>query len=311
MTPAAPSIVTVALLALSLVVPASAGAQAFTAPQGIGAITMSWQLVDNTGHRLSDGTLFARGESITTSALFEIEYGITDRLSATTGLPYVFAKYTGADPPLSGLPYDACRCWQSGLQDLSLSVRYRFGDEFVAITPSFSYGNPTHDYNYQGEAVVGRNLKEAQIGVSAGIRLIELLPKATVQAGYVYAFVERPLEDVDIDRSHGFLGFGYAFTPKFYARGSGIWQYTHGGLRAGSPSGPPFPGELNTPERYAQRDRLIKSHYWQLGGGVSYSLGPVDVFGSYMKYIWGRDAHNGQVFTAGTTWYFDTSRPTP
>ena len=46
-------------------------------------------------------------------------------------------------------------------------------------------------------------------------------------------------------------------------------------------------------------------NYWQAGGGVAYSLGQFDVFGSYLKYIWGRDAHNGQAFTFGTSWYFD------
>jgi hypothetical protein len=89
-------------------------------------------------------------------------------------------------------------------------------------------------------------------------------------------------------------------------RGNGVWQWTHGGLRFGSPTGNPFPlpGEL-TPDRVAQADRLRRVHYWQAGGGVSYSLGPVDVFGSYLKYIWGRDAHNGHAYTFGTSWYFE------
>jgi hypothetical protein len=86
-------------------------------------------------------------------------------------------------------------------------------------------------------------------------------------------------------------------------------DWTHGGLRAGSASGNPFPlpGELNTPERLAQADRLIKTKYWQAGAGLAYSLGPTDVFGSFMKYVWGRDAHNGWVYNAGVTWYFDFS----
>lgn len=73
--------------------------QAFTAPQGLGSLTIAWQYVDNTGHRFSDGFLLRRGESVTTSLLLEADYGITDRLSATVGVPYVFAKYSGTLPP--------------------------------------------------------------------------------------------------------------------------------------------------------------------------------------------------------------------
>ncbi|HET7294830.1 MAG TPA: hypothetical protein VFM88_20575 [Vicinamibacteria bacterium] len=280
-------------------------AQAFTAPKGLGSVTLAWQYVDNTGHMMSDGYLLKRGESVTTSALLEAEYAVTDRLSASFGIPYVFAKYTGAVPPLSGLPHDTCRCWNSSLQDFGFSVRYRLGGEDWAVTPVLRYGLPSHDYTYQGEAVVGRNLQEVQLGALAGLKL-GFLPKATVQAAYTYAFVEKPLDDTSIDRSQGFFDIGYSASRRLYVRAAAIWQRTHGGLRAGSVTGNPFPfpGELNTPERYSQRDRVLRSHYWQLGGGLSYSLGSVDVFASYSNYVWGRDSHDGQVFGAGVTWYF-------
>ena len=58
-------------------------------------------------------------------------------------------------------------------------------------------------------------------------------------------------------------------------------------------------------EAITQRDRLIRTNYWHLAGGASFSAGPVDLFASYTKYVWGHDAHNGQAFTFGTTWYFD------
>jgi hypothetical protein len=67
----------------------------------------------------------------------------------------------------------------------------------------------------------------------------------------------------------------------------------------------PRPGEFNTPERLAQRDRLLRTNYWQVATGLSYSLGPVDLFASFTKYVWGRDAHNGQACGVGATWYFN------
>src|SRR5712692_7542400 len=137
---------TVAALALA---PSPVAAQAFTLPQGVGAVTLAWQYVDNTGHRLSDGFLVERGQSVTMSADFELDYGVTDRLSATFGIPYVFAKYTGALPPPSNLPVDACRCWHSTFQDFSLAARYHLGDDRWAVTPLVRYTRPSHDYRYQ------------------------------------------------------------------------------------------------------------------------------------------------------------------
>lgn len=284
--------------------------QAFTNPRGLASLTLAWQYVDNTGHRFSDGFLSKRGQSVSMSALAEIEYGITDRLSATAGVPYVFAKYTGALPAFSRLPLDTCRCWHSGLQDFSVAARYRFGDENRAFTPTVRFVRPSHDYQYAGEAVIGRNLSETQIGANAGYHLQGVLRKATLQSGYTYSFVEKPIPDVPINRSNASLGVGYAVTPRFYVQATGAWQRTHGGLRVGSPTGHPFfpPGELNTPARFAQRDRLLSTQYAQAGVGLSYSAELADLFVSVTKYVWGRNAHDGRAYTAGSTWYFDFSR---
>ena len=289
---------------------ATAWAQAFTPPQGVGAVTFSWQFVDNTGHRGTDGFLVKRGQSQTTSVLAEVEFGVTDRLAASVGLPYVFAKYTGALPPPSRLPVDSCACWNSAFQDVALGVRYRLGTDVWALTPTFRYGQPSHNYPFQGEAVVGRNLPEARVGVIGALKLVNLLPKASVQAGYLYSFVQRALDDINIDRSNAFVEVGYGVTRSLFLGGTSGWQRTHGGLRAGSASGQPFPlpGELNTPERFAQRDRLIRSNYWHLGAQAAYSFGAVDVFVNYTKYVNGTDTHDGQAYTTGVSWYFDLTR---
>jgi hypothetical protein len=185
-------------------------------------------------------------------------------------------------------------------------ARYRFGRGGWALTPLVRYVRPSHDYPYQGEAVVGRNLQEAQVGLRGGVRL-GFLPPASLQASYVYSFVESPLDNISVNRSNAFAELGYSLTRRLYLRAGGNWQRTHGGLRAGSLTGNPFPfpGELNTPERFAQRDRVLRSNYWQVGGGLSYSAGPVDVFASITKYVSGTDAHNGQAYNLGATWYFE------
>ena len=197
MSPSLRLLVATAIVAVLATAPRPVAAQAFTSPQGIGSVTLAWQWVDNTGHRLSDGTLFPGGNSVTTSVLVEVEYGVTDRLAITFGVPYVFARYTDdINAPISGLPIDICRCWQSSLQDLSLAARYRLGHENWAVTPLVGFGRPTHDYAYAGEAVVGRNLQEARVGAMVGLRLVDLLPKASVHTGYTYTFVEKPLNEI-------------------------------------------------------------------------------------------------------------------
>jgi len=297
-----------AIAATISLAPSSAAGQAFTLPQGVGGVTLAFQHIDNTGHRPGDGSLIPVGQSVSDGLLFELDYGITDRLAVSLGLPYVFAKYTDGPPPpfIPYLPVDTCHCWHSSLQDLSLSARYRLGNGSFALTPQLRYVVPTFNYQFRGEAVVGRDLRELQVGGSAAYRLENLLPRASVQLSYFYSFVERPI-DVRNDRSNFNVSIGYALTPRLYLFGAGFWQWTHGGLEFGSPSGIPFfpPGTVNTPERLFQHDRMLKDNFFHAGGGVSYSLGQFDVFASYAKYVSGINTHNGAAYTVGTTWYFD------
>ena len=277
--------------------PTLARAQAFTPPDGVGAVTLAWQYVDNTGHRLSDGYFSPTGQSVTTSGLVEMEYGVTDRFTATLGIPYVFAKYTGKTPHVLRLPVDNCRCWNSAFADFSASVRYRFGDDAWAVTPVARFGQPSHRYADRGEAIVGRHLTEAQLGVSAGLRLTSVLPQLSLEGGYTYAFVEKVLDEISVNRSNVYAGVGYGVNRRLHLRAAWLWQHTHGGVRPGF-------GELNTPERRVAGDRIFKVRYMQVAGGLSFNAGPIDLFASYTKYVWGRDAHNGQAFGAGVTWYF-------
>jgi hypothetical protein len=71
---------------------------------------------------------------------------------------------------------------------LFLAARYRLGDDPWAITPLVRYINPSHDYNYQAEAVVGFDRREFAVGVDASLRLVGLLPKASIEAGYTYSY---------------------------------------------------------------------------------------------------------------------------
>lgn len=290
--------------------PLHAAAQAWVPPPGTASVDLMYQQIDNTGHLLSDGTLIADGKSTDTSLYLEVEAALTHRVVVRAGVPYVRAKYVGPGPgPFGLLAVDACRCWHSGVQDFGFSARVNVFNGRFGLTPSMSIGVPSHDYEYQGESVLGRALKELRLGIDAGRRLDVVSPRLSVEARYSYAFVERVL-DIPNNRSNAAAEAAFLLTRQLSVHGGVTWQRTHGGLRIGAP--PPFdfqpPGDVNTPDRVAQHDRLLRDNYWHAAAGASYSLPRVDIYASYTQYVKGTDSHAGHALTAGVSWPFDLSR---
>jgi hypothetical protein len=281
-----------------------AKAQAWVPLRGEGSVSVSYQRIDNTGHRRTNGFLFSRGRSLDMSLYLEAEYAFTSRLSVTAGMPYVFAKFTDANPPPPPIPYlpvDECHCWQSGWQDFGFTARYNLvggGGGAFGLTPSVSLGVPSHDYNFQGESALGRDVREVRIGIDAGRRLDALVRNLSVQGGYSYAFVEKVM-GISTNRSNISAEGDYLIKGKLLVRGQALWQRTHGGLRFGSP--PPadllFPGEVNTPELLFQHDRLLRDNYVRAGGGLGYSLRRVDLLVTYIAFVSGTDTHAGHALT--------------
>ena len=296
-----------------LAIASSAAAQAWVPPQGSGSVSLSYQRISNTGHRRSNGFLVEAGQSLNMGLYLEGEYSLTNRLSLAVGLPYVFGKSTTVNPPpppIPYLPWDQCHCWQSGWQDFGFTARYNMvhaDNGAFALTPSVSVGVPSHNYEFRGESVLGRHLKEVRIGVDAGQRLDVISPNLFVEGRYSYAFVERVI-DIPNNRSNASVEGTYLLLKrKLAARGLASWQRTHGGLLFGSP--PPasleFPGEVNTPERLLQHDRLLRDNYFHAGGGLSYSFPRMDVFASYIAFVSGTDTHAGRALTLGVSWPFE------
>jgi hypothetical protein len=294
-----------------------AWAQAWVPPAGLGSVTVAAQTINNTGHTDTDGLFFRIGRSTNTRIDIEADYALTDRFSVAAGLPFVFAWFSDPlpdGPPLPVPARDVCRWWESGWQDFGFTARYNIINRAFALTPSVTVGVPSHDYEYRGEAVVGQRLKEMRITVDAGQRLDAISPRLSVQASYSYAFVERVLNDVPNNRSNAKVEGGFLITRRLAARGLLLWQHVHGGLRFGGSdsSALPFPGDVNTPERMFEHDRLLRDNNWRLGAAIAYSLPQIDVFGSYVEFVRGTDSHAGRAFTAGVSWPFELGRrPAP
>lgn len=289
----------------------SAFAQAWAAPAGAGSVTVSAQNLDYSGHFATDGEFFEGvGTSVHNRVDIDADFAITDRLSIAVGIPFVFTRYTSPDPLpdfVPFLPVDDCRCWHSGWQDFGFTARYNLVNGAFGLTPSVSVGVPSHGYDFQGEAVLGERLKELRIAVDAGQRLDVISPRLSIEGRYSYAFVEQVLDDVPINRSNVALEGGFQFTRRLSGRAALTWQRVHGGLRLGSASGDPFepPGEVDTPERKFEHDRLLRDNNFRVGGGVAYSFDKMDVFFSYFELLQGNDSHGGRAITAGVSWPFE------
>jgi hypothetical protein len=278
---------------LCVCVPA-ANAQPWVPPAGIGIVSVVFQSINNTGHLLTDGSDLDGFDSVSRGVLLNVDYAVTDRWSISVGVPYIAAKYLGPEPSFFGLPVDDCLCWNSGWQDLAATVRYNFANDAIGFTPSLAIGAPTHDYEYTGEAVLGRNLNEVRLAVDAGVRLDRLSPRLSLSGRYSFAFVEK-VADLSNNRSNIALETGYMITRKLGARAVLSWQRSHGGLRSTE-----FSDEL-----FDQFDRLLKDNNFHLTGAVAYSLPRFDVFASYIQYLRGTDTHKGHAVTVGLSWPFE------
>jgi hypothetical protein len=295
-------------LLVSLLPSPAAHAQAWVRAAGEGAVTVATQVIDNTGHILTDGSTQPLGKSRSAAIYVEFDYGISDRVSVTAGVPVVFVRYLGPRPP-AGVPeppmvqeVDRCYCWHQGLQDFGFSARYNLLGGPASVTPSIAVGVPSHGYDYIGEAVVGRRLLEMRLAVDAGARLDSISPRLTVQGRYSYAIVEQFLE-VPNNRSNVAAEVAFRLTDALTVQGNVLRQVTHGGLRAGTqgptpPNGYPW-GEITTEELFQQHDRLMRDNHWRLGGGVSLSCARADLFVSYLEFVAGSDTHAGRAITLG------------
>ena len=279
-----------------------AHAQAWVPPQGVVAVTLLVQEIDHTGHRLPG--LFDRdGKSVNRDLGVGLDYAFTDRWSISLGLPFVGSKYLGPNPPplpIPDLAVDHCRCWHRTWQDVSATSRFNVisSDTGFAFTPSVAVVLPTHNYDYQGEAVAGRHLTELDLAVDAAQRLDWISTRLAISGHYSYAVVERVL-DIPNNRSNVGLDVEYAASRRLSLAGVVMWQHTHGGV-------PVLAVMTGPPELLAEHDRLLRDNSMHAGGRVSYSFRrlKIDVFGSYIAFVSGMNTHAGRAITVGITRWF-------
>ena len=119
------------------------------------------------------------------SLMFDVTYGLTDRLAVTFAVPFIRARYTGAAPHPNAQD-DGART--TGFQDLRFGVRYNVTRGPLTITPFVGTNMPTHGYEYFAHAAYGPRVRELEVGTYVGRVLSPALPNAFIQARYSYSF---------------------------------------------------------------------------------------------------------------------------
>ena len=259
-----------AILALGIASPAFA--QAWVPPAGIGVVSVVYQSIDNTNHRLTDGSLLDGYDSVSRGALFNLDYAITDRFSFSIGVPYLGSEVHGPGAKLLRAGVDDCFCWQHGWQDFGGTARYNVINGAFAFTPSISFGVPSHNYDYFGEAVLGRNLNEIRLAVDVGHRLDRISDRLSVSARYSYAIVEKVL-DLPNNRSNIAVESGFLATRRLATRVMFSWQRSHGGLRSNEDRHRGAAVAIRPPDQGQQLPHHRRPRY---------SLPKFDLFASYV-----------------------------
>ena len=175
-------------------------------------------------------------------------------------------------------------------------------------TPLVSVGTPSHSYAYHGESVAGRRLSEMRIGADVSYRVDAISRNLSLNVLYTYAFVEKVL-DIGTNRSNLSVDGHYQLGRKWEVAGFVAWQRTHGGLRVGAEGTDLVPpGEVNTPERFENHDRLLRENWTHIGTEASFRWGITRLFASYTYVVMGTDAHSGHALLGGIAVPFSFER---
>lgn len=294
------AVVVVASVAIASLCARSASAQAWVPSKGEGSVSVLFQDLFVSDHFFGRGQRVDRGQIQSDGLLVDVTYGLTDKISFTLGVPLLRTRYAGGAPHPTA--QDDGRA-HSGFQDVRFSARYGLAQGPLTITPFVGINVPTHDYEYFAHASYGPRVRELEVGTYVGRVLSPALPNAFVQARYSYSFAEK-IVGIDHDRSNLDLEFGYFLTPtvRVFTLGSG--HKTHGGIDV------PDAGWRALPiEQGPHHDRIGRIDLLDVGGGVQVSLTKsLDVFGSYMKSLSGRNTHAvDRAITIGASWSFGRS----
>jgi hypothetical protein len=249
----------------------------------------------------------------------EAEFGITSRLAVNASIPYIRSKYGGSAPHLVmgvGPPQE----WDNGeyhgtFQDFHVGFRVNVVSRPLAITPFAEAIVPSHHYPATAHAAVGKDLRGLVVGGALGGFLDPVLPGLFFQSVVSYAVMEQVL-GIRPNRTRVDSEVGYFFTPRLALRFLESYQVTYEGLDLISFATPMTEAQVHghpeiqiTGEYRRNHDRLQRSNYLTLGGGIGIALSAsMEMFANAATMVWGESVHPLRSLTIGVNTHFRTPR---
>jgi hypothetical protein len=271
---------------------AASAQNAVTVPgKGHGEGTIALQNLFIEEHTIADGTRNKVGTITTNSAFLNFEYGLTDRLALTVGLPYKSSKYSGPnghDPRTldddHGQHFIDDGDFHAGWQDISLSLRYAWIRKKWMVTPYVTTGTPLRDYVTFAHAAVGTGQWRVEGGVSAGRQFSGALRNLYFVGGLSYTWLEATDRTVNHATLSGELG--WFFNEKLSVHMNVARQKTFNGFD--------FPQDFpnRTDDHFFYHDMNLRNDFTNIGFGVDWQASDRDrLFLSQGHTIHGDNTH--------------------
>ncbi len=288
--------IVVASWALLSAAPRDAEAQAWLPAPGEGTVSIQWQNVFSKDHFVPT-TPVDIGHIESHAVVFDVTYGLTDKVAVDLSLPFISSKYDGPQPHPTALDDGA---YHGSIQDFRLAVRYNVRAGRFAVTPYIGSILPSHNYEYYAHAAPGRRVAELQAGAYIARLLDNVIPGAFVQARVGYGLMQQ-VADINHSRAMLDLEVGDFVSERFRVFAIGSGQVTFGGIDI------PLLGPNSLPmSLQPHHDRIDRTEFLNVGAGASFSVREsVDVFGSLVTNVANRNGHaTNRGIDVGVSWSF-------
>jgi hypothetical protein len=283
-------------------------AQAWLPAKGEGSVSVLFSSMLMKDHMWPAGTGGNPnlGRMDSNAVLFDLTYGVSDRVAVGVSLPVVTSRYTGANPHLGRFnepsPIDDGR-WHTTGQDFRFNVRYNVWTGAVVVTPFVGSVVPSHDYYDYGHASPGRDLPEVLAGVS--VAKLFAAQGLFVQGRYAFGVGKR-VEGILPQHSEAQVEVGYFVTPTVRVMALAAGRASYNGIAWFPTMRRDLPWEL-----WSNHDRLSSESFLNLGGGAAIALSDsLDLFGSFIATKAGANTHRvNRGITTGLSWSFRRRGP--
>ena len=238
--------------------------------ENLGEISLSYQYIHVDGYEASFGKLDI-GTTDTHIVNFEVAFAVSSRWSVSLGIPLIRKRYKGSlphDPQSIVPPVDQENIddgkYRTGFQDFHLGVSYRaWQTPNLTVSPFMSYGTPSEDYIFFGNAAIGQNLWKLNVGVD--LAYVPSLSYWFFRFAPSYEFVEETL-GVNVNNWRLNAAVGYFVTDRISLNAF---------VLAKEGRGLDFPEDFPPPrndEFWFNHDRMARHNYVNLGLGMDWQI---------------------------------------